>query len=258
MPYQGVKFWRLVLLTVLLGYLGGQIVHEAGHWAVLEIYRRGPVMSFTGLVQQEETPYYREGWSQFTAPDGEQVWLHLATLPGSDVEWVLMLAAGPLAQVVAMLLGFALIYFGEREQAKVIGLLLALINSFGPMVYQSRSMLGRGGGDEYLIAQFLGVPATVVHALFLAVAIVGLAVGMWTLFGWRTRLKWLGAICIGFVAQGPLLMYANRITQTQVVLGNPYFRPVLGWSLPVVIVSVVAGLILVVILTRWEKTVAMA
>ncbi|RMD58714.1 hypothetical protein D6833_12565 [Candidatus Parcubacteria bacterium] len=253
MSYQNVKFWRLVLLAALLGYLGGQIVHEAGHWAVLEIYRRSPVMSFTGLVQQDETPNHPEGWSQFTAPDGEQVWLHLATLPGSDTEWVLMLAAGPLAQVAAMLFGFALVHFGEREQVKVIGLLLALLNSFGPMLYQSRSMLGRGGGDEYLITQFLGVPAAAVHVLFLAVATAGLVVGMWNLAGWRTRLKWLGAVCIGFVGQGPLLMYANRITRTQVGLGNPFFRPVLGWSLPVVIVSVVAGLALVVVLMRWEN-----
>ncbi|RMG79528.1 MAG: hypothetical protein D6712_19555 [Chloroflexi bacterium] len=168
-----------------------------------------------------------------------------------------MLAAGPLAQVAAMLLGFALLYFGKRDQLKVIGLLLALINSFGPMLYQSKSMLGRGGGDEYLIAQFLGVPATAVHVLFLVVAIVGLVVVVWNLAAWRTRLKWLVAVCIGFVGQGPLLMYANQITQTQVGLGNPYFRPVLGWSLPVVVVSVVAGLILVVVLTRWEKTISM-
>jgi len=253
MLHQRVKLRRLVLLTVLLGYLGGQIVHEAGHWAVLEIYRRGPVMSFTGLVQQEETPRYREGWSQFTAPDGEQVWLHLGTLPGNDAEWVLMLAAGPLAQVAAMLFGLAMVHFGKQAQMKVIGLLLALINSFGPMVYQSISLQRGGGGDEYFMAQFLGWSAAVVHVFFLGIAIVGLAVVMRNLSGWRTRLKWLGAVFVGFVGQGPLLMYANRITQKQVGLGNPYFRPVFGWSLPVVIVSVVAAIVLVAVLARWEK-----
>ncbi len=254
-PYQNVAFWRLVSLAVLLGYLGGQIVHEAGHWAILEIFRRNPVMSFTGLVQQHETPASLEGWSQFAVPGGEPVWLHLETLPESGAEWVLMLSAGPLAQVAAMLVGLVLVRFGKRERMRVTGLLLALVDSFGPIVYQGRSMSGRGGGDEYLMAQFLGVPEAAVHVIFLAAATTGLVIAVRHLAGWRARLEWLGAGCLGFVIPGPLLMYADRITRIQVGSGNPYFRPVLGWSLPVVLVSLVVGIALVAVLTRWDKMV---
>ncbi|RME51861.1 MAG: hypothetical protein D6796_00085 [Caldilineae bacterium] len=251
MTYQAIKFGRLLLLSVLLGYLGGQILHEAGHWAILQLYRRAPLMSFTGLVQQDEPPAHSEGWTQFTTPDGEQVWLHLASLPGSSAEWIAMLAAGPLAQVAVMILGLVLARFGKREPVRVIGLLLALINSFGPILYQSRSMLGEGGGDEYFIAQFLGLPKYMIHLPILLISIAGFVVGLWSLAEWRTRLKWIGAVCIGFVGQGPLLMFANRITQTQVSLGNPLFRSVFGWSLPVMVVNVVVAFILVVVWMRW-------
>ena len=85
------------------------------------------------------------------------------------------------------------------------------------------------------------------------VSAVGLIVGLWKLAGWRIRLKWLGALCLGFVAQAPLLIFANKVTQNQVSLGNPFFRPVLGYSLPVVIVNAVVFFVLVVVLVRWEK-----
>lgn len=115
MPYQKVGFWRLLVLVALIGYLGGQVLHESGHWAVLQLFGRGSVMSFTGLVQRDEPPANPEAWVTFTAPDGEQVWLHLTSLPASRAEWLLMAAAGPLAQLIAMIVGLLLAHFARRE-----------------------------------------------------------------------------------------------------------------------------------------------
>lgn len=253
MRYRNISFWRLLVLVALLGYLSGQMLHETGHWAVLKVFGRRPVMSFTGLVQQNEPPADPEGWVEFTAPDGEQVWFHLTSLPGSSAEWVAMLAAGPLANLVAMLAGLLLAYFAKRELLRSLGLLLALINSFGPMLYQIQHTFSGAGGDEYFLASTLGVPKYAITVPLALAAAAGFAVVIKKINGWRVRLKWLTALLIGFVAQGPLLMYADKITQTQVRLKNPFFQPILGFSLPVVIVAGIALLIFLIVLFRWEK-----
>jgi hypothetical protein len=248
-----IGFGRLLILVALLGYLGGQILHEAGHWAVLQLFERGPVMSFTGLVQREELPTAPERWVEFPAPDGQEVWLHLASLSASSAEWVAMLAAGPLAQLAAMILGLLLAHFARRETVRSLGLLLALINSFGPALYQLTSTLGGPGGDEYFIAYYLGLSRHFISASLGLASAAGLVLALRELSGWRMRLKWGAALSVGLLPQGPLLMMAYRITQSQVDLGHPLFRPVIGWSLPVAVTSALACLALLVLLVRWEK-----
>jgi len=254
MSYQNVSFGRLLLLVALLGYLGGQMLHETGHWAVLQLFGRGPVMSFTGLVQRDEPPAHPEEWAEFTAPDGELVWFHLTSLPDSRAEWLLMVAAGPLAQLVAMIAGLLVSRYAGREVIRGAGLILALINSFGPTLYQIRSTFSGAGGDEYFIAYLLNTPKYAITIPIALASALGFAVGMGELAGWRLRLKWLASLCIGLLAQGPLLMLANRVTQAQVNLGNPFFRPVFGFSLPVVVTNALALLALVVVMVGWDNS----
>ncbi|HEC35167.1 MAG TPA: hypothetical protein ENI39_01375 [Anaerolineae bacterium] len=252
--YQDTRFGQLFLLVILLGFLGGQILHESGHWAILQLFGRNPVMSFTGLVGRDEQPANPEGWVEFTAPDGEQVWLYLTSLPSSAVEWIVMSAAGPLAQLAVMIIGLLFAHFSRGGLLRGIGLLLALINSLGPMLYQIKSTFVGAGGDEYLIAYYLGLPEYAITVPLALASAAGLVVGLWELDGWRRRLKWLAVLLIGYLPQGPLLMLANNITQTQVAMGNRFFQPVLGFSLPVVIVSGFALFVLFVVLVRWEMS----
>lgn len=254
MRYRNINFWRLVVLAALLGYLGGQMLHETGHWVILQLFGRDPVISFTGLVGSDHQPVSPEGWVEFTAPNGERVWLHLTSLPSSSMEWVVMSAAGPLAQLAVMIIGLLFAHFSRGGLLRGIGLLLALINSLGPMLYQIKSTFVGAGGDEYLIAYYLGLPEYAITVPLALASAAGLVVGLWELDGWRRRLKWLAVLLIGYLPQGPLLMLANNITQTQVAMGNRFFQPVLGFSLPVVIVSGFALFVLFVVLVRWEMS----
>jgi hypothetical protein len=66
----------------------------------------------------------------------------------------------------------------------------------------------------------------------------------WALGGWLTRLKWFGAIILGSLSAGILLMNAHGIFQSQINPGNPLFRSLPGWSLPVIVVNVIVLLAL--------------
>ena len=46
-----INFIRLFFLTLILGYLGAQRIHETGHWIFLQIFQREPNIGFTGLIQ---------------------------------------------------------------------------------------------------------------------------------------------------------------------------------------------------------------
>lgn len=100
------------------------------------------------------------------------------------------------------------------------------------------------GGDEYFLAAHLGIPKYTIDIPFGLAFIIAFVLGMWVLGDWRTRLKWLGAIMLGSVPAGLFLMKANDLVQAQVNQGNPLFRPLLGWSLPVVVVNAIACLAL--------------
>ncbi len=76
------SFRRLLGLAALLRYLS-VMAHEPGHWAVLALFGRGPVMGFGGLVQRWEVPPPDPaGWVRITF-EGSQGWL-----PGSTAERV--------------------------------------------------------------------------------------------------------------------------------------------------------------------------
>jgi hypothetical protein len=105
------------------------------------------------------------------------------------------------------------------------------------------------GGDEYFLAANLGIPKYIIDIPFTIIFVTALILGIWALGDWRTRLKWLGAIMLGSVLPGLFIVNANRIVLAQVNQGNPLFRPLLGWSLPVVFVN----LIVCIFLWVWWK-----
>src|SRR4030067_924640 len=121
-----------------------------------------------------------------------------------------------------------------------MGLVLALIGS----LIMSQYYLRVSGGDEYFLAVYLGIPKYIIDIPFGLAFITAFILGVWTLGDWRTRFKWLGAILLGSVPAGLFLMKANDLVQAQVNQGNPLFQPLLGWSLPVVVVDVIVFLAL--------------
>ncbi len=250
MDYRRASFWQLLVLVVLFNFLL-QAIHEGGHWAVYQAMGRGPVWGFTSLVQLwSETPLHPNEWVPTTAPDGEQGWLHLASAPTSTAEEIAMLAAGPLATLLAVIAGLCLSRFGKSPIAQQMGLILALAGSLIFGQYYWRAPFRDNSGDEYFMAAYLGIPKYMIEIplglAFLACFILSLR----ALGSWRNIAKWIGAVLLGSLPAGIFLMQANEIVQAQVNQGNPLFQPVWGFSLPVVIVN---GLVLISLAIWWYR-----
>ena len=242
--YRKVGFWQLVILALLMTVVT-QAIHEGGHWVVYEGLGKGPVWSFTGLVQTWETPpLHPDGWIETTAPDGTPGWWRLQSAP-SKTENIIGLTAGPLASVLSVIFGLSLTLTRLKISpfTKQAGLVLALITSLLMSQYYLRGF-SRVGGDEYFIAAYLGIPKYIVDSPFTLAFITGFILCLRALGDRRTMLKWLGAIVLGSTPAGLFLMYANEVVQSQVDQGNPLFQPLLGFSLPVMIVNTTALLAL--------------
>jgi hypothetical protein len=102
----------------------------------------------------------------------------------------------------------------------------------------------RPNGDEYFLAALLGIPKYILIIPFSLVYIFSFILELLVLGDWRTRLKWLGAVMVGSLPAGLFLVYATGLVISQVDQGNPLFQPVLGWSLPVLVVNLAALLAL--------------
>ncbi len=233
---RSTSFWRLLVLAMLLNIVT-QALHEAGHWSVYQAFDRGPVWGFIGLVQLwDKTPLHPEAWVETISPDGEQSWLRLSSLPSKGAEEAIGAAAGPLASLLGVILGLFLAHRSRQVATRQMGLMLALLGSFVMTLYYLRSPL-RVGGDEYDIAVHLGVPKYVIEIPLGLAFLACLILGLRELGGWRARLTWLGAILLGSVPTGLLLMQADGLVRTQVDLGSTLFQPVFGFSLPVILVN---------------------
>ncbi len=243
MDYRKVGFWQLVMLALLLNFVA-QTIHEAGHWAVYETLGLGPVWGFTGLVQiwDNPPPLHPNEWIETIAPDGEKGWLRLASSP-TKTEDIMMEAAGPLASLLGVVFGLSLMRLNRNLVMKQIGLILALIISIIMSQYYLRGF-SRMAGDEYFLATLLGIPKYTIDIPFGLAFIIAFILEVWALGDWRTRLKWLGAILLGGVPVGLFLMNVNDLVQSQVNQGNPLFQPLLGFSLPVVVVNAIVLLAL--------------
>ena len=232
---------RLIIAIAAMSFAGAQILHEAGHDLVSLLFGRGPTWGTSSLVQlADREPLRSEEWMRYVTPDGDVSWLRLASLPASDAEWILFFVAALLFQLVAIVVGLVIARRAAGARLRALGLLLALVNAIGMCAYYAISALRGIGGDEKNLGDYLGVPATLVAATFAAAALIGLVLVLGELAGRRERVR-IGLLSLGIIlVEGPLIMLANNAVRDQVDAGNPFFLPVLGFALPVLMVAALA------------------
>jgi hypothetical protein len=243
-----LRFGQLFLLAFLLTFLV-QMIHEGGHWAVYQAYGRGPVWGFIGMVQLwDTTPRNPSEWVKTSLPDGEQGWLRLASPIDSKTEEIISSAAGPVASLLGAVLGLLLVYRSKNGTIQLIGLMLTLVTSFAMTLYYLRSPM-RTGSDESSVAFQLGIAKSFIEIPFGIAFVACLVLGLRELETWKTRLIWLAVILVNSISIGVTLNLVDTFLRSQVNEGNPLFRSVLGFSLPVVIVN---GLAIVGLWIWWR------
>jgi len=224
-------------MAFLVRYLSVAL-HEAGHWAVLTLFGRGPVWGLTGLVQRwDAPPPDPNGWVRITF-QGSEGWLRMASAPQSTAEWVLYLAAGPAMTLILAWAGCALLYRGRSPATRGLGLVLALANGLGILFFPLNYFLS--SGDTAFIAYYLGISeawVAVPYELLRGGALVAALAGLAT---WRARWRWAGPAFLGFLLTMPVFIPLNPIIRTGVAEGRPFFTPIAGWSAPVLVLDLVA------------------
>lgn len=242
--------WRLAAAAALATLVAAQILHEAGHWLVLTVTGRSPVWGLTALVQlADRAPSDPSGWVAATGSDGTVTWLRMATLPGSDLEWSVFLAAGPVMQLLGVAGGLWLASRAVRPVMRSVGLLVALVNGLGHALYQLVSAIQGGGSDETLLATYTGVPWWVFSTVFGLIAAAGVVAVVLRLPGRSARLRWIGGGLLAAVATGPLFRFIQTAVIDGVDRGASLFTPTLGFSLPVLLLAA-AGIFGMWLVTR--------
>jgi len=245
-----IHFIPLFVLAMLVNILA-QAVHETGHHMVYQVMGHEPVWASTKLVQLwETTPVNPDEWVAKTNSDGSTSWLKLSSLPASKAENAAMSAAGPLAGLFGAVLGLVMTRRSVKVTSKQIWLTFALTASLVAVLYYLRSPM-RTGGDEYDIAMGLGIARPLVE-IPLALGYLGcLVLSLLELHTWKIRLTWLGIILLGSIATGLPMALLDPIIIAQVDAGNPWFRPIVGYSLPVFI-TVITTFVGVWVWSRWQ------
>ena len=233
-----IKFLPLLILAMLVNILA-QAAHETGHHLVYQVKGYEPVWAFTKVVQlSETTPMNPKEWTEKTNADGTTNWLKVNSLPSSTTEEAIMAAAGPLAGLFCAALGLVMSRRSGKATPKKIWLAFALTISLVAALYYLRSPM-RTGGDEYDIAVNLGIAKTFVEIPLALGYIICLSLALRELHTWRVRFKWLGTILLGSILTGIPMAMLDPIIIAQVDAGNPWFQPVIGYSLPVFLTIVV-------------------
>jgi hypothetical protein len=178
---------RLFLLALIVGYLSGML-HEAGHWAVLQTSGRGPLMGFSGLVQLWDTePQNSDEWVKISYPNIGEGWLHLRSLPETNGEWIAMLVAGPIVHPILVLLGVILVLNGRTAVFRELGLMLVVVN--GLRFFSSPFGYLRGSkGDFYFISFYSGISEIAVMFPFVITELAAFLWGIYKIQGWKTRI----------------------------------------------------------------------
>ena len=87
-----------------------------------------------------------------------------------------------------------------------------------------------------MIAMFLGVPKLAIEIILALGFVTCLSFALRELPSWRIRLSWLGIIFLGAVVTGLLMAISDPLIIAQVDAANPWFQPIIGYSLPVFLV----------------------
>ena len=231
------RFSHLLLLAILTNILA-QAAHETGHMLVCHALNCKPTWGFIGLVQRwNEPPLQPENWLKLSDSDGSNGWLRLSRYPQENLSRAVFSAAGPIAGAMGAILGLWLAY----KKYSQIGQMFSLVASLSASLYYLRNPL-RPYGDEYDIAIALGIPQALIALFFALTFLTCLGLGLRSLPIWPDRLRWLGAAFTGSVLSGLALNLADGWVRAMVNQENPFFVSVLGYSLPVLLVYLLAGL----------------
>lgn len=246
-----LRFLPLLVLAMLVNILA-QAVHETGHHLVYQVMGHEPVWGFTRLVQMSDTTPSNPGeWTQKTYPDGTTNWLKVSSLPGGKAEEAAAAAAGPLAGLLGAVLGLVMSRRSIKVTSKQVWLAYALTASLVAVLYYVRSPM-RSGGDEFDVAVQLGIARSLIEIPLTLGFVTCLVLGLRELPAWHTRFVWLGTILLGGIATGLPMAMIDPIIFAKVDAGNPWFQPVIGYSLPVFL-TVILALFGVWIWARWQE-----
>jgi hypothetical protein len=231
------RFSHLLLLAILTNILA-QAVHETGHMLVCHVLNCNPTWGFIGLVQRwDEPPLHPENWLKLSDSDGSIGWLRLSRYPQENLSQAIFSAAGPIAGATGAILGLWLAYKKHSQ----IGLMFSLVSSLSASLYYLRNPL-RPYGDEYEIVVALGIPQALIALFFALTFLACLGLGLRSLPIWSDRLRWLGAGFLGSALSGLALNLSDGWVREMVNQENPFFVSVLGYSLPILLVYLLAGL----------------
>lgn len=231
---QPLRFLPLLVLAMLVNVLA-QTVHEMGHHMVYQVMGHEPVWAFTKVVQLSEPPTNPAEWVEITNPDNSSNWLKVGSLPSGKAEKSLAAAAGPLAGLLCAMLGVLFAWRSKKITWKQIWLTFSLASSLVAVLYYLRSPM-RTGGDEYDIAVQLGIAKSFIEIPLALAFFACLSFALRELPSWHIRLKWLGTTLLGSIITGLPMAIADPFLIAQVDAGNPWFQPVIGYSLPVFVV----------------------
>ena len=244
-------FLPLLILVMLVNILA-QAVHETGHHLVYQVMGHEPVWAFTKVVQMSETtPLHPDEWTMKTYPDGGTNWLKVSSLPTGNTEEAITALAGPLLGLLTGALGLVM----SRRSIKVISkqawLAYTLSISLVAVLYYLRAPM-RTGGDEYDIAVSLGVAKSLVEIPLALGYLVCLVLGLRELPTWSIRFGWLGAILLGSITTGLPMALLDPFIIMQVEAANPWFQPVIGYSL-LVFITIILTFFGLLAWARWQE-----
>ena len=236
-----IRFLPLFILAMLVNILA-QTVHETGHHMVYQVMRHKPVWALTKMVQiSETTPSHPDEWTMKTYPDGATNWLKASSLPTGNIEEAIAALAGPLAGLLSAILGLVMSRRNIKATSKQAWLAYTLTISLVAVLYYVRAPI-RTGGDEYDIAVSLGVAKFIIEIPLALGYLTCLVLGLRKLPVWRVRFTWLGTILLGSIATGLPMAMLDPVIIARVDTGNPWFQPIIGYSLPVFITIILTFL----------------
>ena len=245
------KFLALTLTVFLISYLSG-ILHELGHQVVLAITLRNPTMSFLGLVQMWEEPLHPENWVKISILGIGEGWLRLSSLPGSAMEWVIMLLAGQLIQPILIIIGWNVWRNNEKQIYKELGIILMFMN--GVIFLNIIINYFSGFGDLHFINYFTWFPLEILVAFLAGFEFIGFLYAMMKLriLLYKSKkgvISFFLAFVINIIIM-KIIGLAHQFIIEQINLENPLFQPILGWSIPALITNIGFAFILVFLLIK--------
>ncbi|HSM72863.1 MAG TPA: hypothetical protein VK851_15080, partial [Anaerolineales bacterium] len=211
-----------------------------------------PVWAFTKVVQMSDTtPSHPDEWTLKTYPDGAVNWLKVSSLPSGNMKEAIAAVAGPLLGLLSAVLGLVMSRRSMKVTSRQVWIAYVITISLVAVLYYLRAPI-RTGGDEYDIAVSLGIAKALVEIPLALGYLACLILGLRELYTWKTRLKWLGTILLGSIITGLPMAMLDPIIIAQVDEGNPWFQPVIGYSLPVGL-TIVICFIGIWAWTRWQE-----